>query len=90
MCVYVRTAVAFKENVNIDDLKDESALSFKLVVLTVHRRSWYLISSRTMLAVPVAMENSCCSVTLERKPLNMKMLGAITTETLLRVILFWA
>lgn len=58
--------------------------------LTVHRRFWYLISSRTMLAVLVAMENSCCSVTLERKPLNMKMLGAMTTETLLRVILFLA
>lgn len=43
-----------------------------------------------MLAVRVAMENSCCSVTLQRKPLNMKMLGAMTTETLLRVILFLA
>lgn len=43
-----------------------------------------------MLAVLVAMENSCCSVTLERKPLNMKMLGAMTTETLLSVILFLA
>lgn len=57
-------------------------------MLTVHKRFWYRISSRTILAVLVAMENSCCSVTLERKPLNMKMLGAMTTETLLRVILF--
>lgn len=58
------------------------------LMLTVHRRFWYLINSLTILAVLVAMENSCCSVTLERKPLNMKMLGAMTTETLLRVILF--
>ncbi|TNN47516.1 hypothetical protein EYF80_042293 [Liparis tanakae] len=61
-----------------------------LSVLTVQRRFWYRVSSRTMLAVLVAMENSCCSVTLDRKPLNMKMLGAMTTETLLRVILFLA
>lgn len=61
-----------------------------LLILTVHRRFWYLMSKRTMLAVLVAMENSCCSVTLERKPLNMKMLGAMTTETLLSVILFLA
>lgn len=60
------------------------------LILTVHRRFWYLIRRRTMLAVLVAMENSCCSVTLERKPLNMKMLGAMTTETLLSVILFLA
>lgn len=59
-------------------------------ILTVHRRFWYLISSRTMLAVLAAMENSCCSVTLQRKPLNMNMLGAMITETLLRVILFLA
>lgn len=60
------------------------------MILTVHRRSWYLISSRMMLAVPAAMEYSCCSVILERKPLNMKMLGAMITETLLRVILLLA
>lgn len=43
-----------------------------------------------MLAVLVAIEISCCSVTLDRKPLNMKMFGAMTTETLFRVILFLA
>lgn len=54
---------------------------------TVQSRSWYRMSSLTMLAMPVAMANSCCSVILLRKPLNMKMLGAITMATLFRVIL---
>lgn len=49
-----------------------------------------MMSSRMILAVPAAMEYSCCSVTLERKPLNMKMLGAMMTVTLLRLILFLA
>lgn len=68
---------------------DFGSINFKRN-LTVHKRFWYLISSRTMLAVPAAMEYSCCSVIFERNPLNMKMLGAMMTETLLRVILFSA
>lgn len=64
--------------------------SRSLKSFTVHKRFWYLINSRTMLAVPAAMEYSCCSVIFERKPLNIKMFGAMITETLLRVILFSA
>lgn len=48
------------------------------------------MSSRMILVVLAAMEYSCRSVILERKPLNIKMLGAMMTETLLRLILFLA